>query len=259
MNHIAKDFKSSDGRVYRSHSWEQREGGYRRAALVVGNGIWNADKEPRMVSFLLNRGFRVLSLDLAFGSSRGPRARLFDFRKTISDFAKEATPLGMPLYLIASSFSASALMPIAAGIPGIVALAMIGPIVEFTPLKLKRRFFILPTVDLSVEREDQSGMPELLDGLQDKGELLRFNIRDLRAAVEDVMLVRRETLGLPAIALAGEADPWLSQEGRNNLARADVRVYSYPRVKREPGYDRYADNYYADLGSFLDEIEAGKR
>ena len=63
---------------------------------------------------------------------------------------------------------------------------------------------------------------------------------------------------VPTAAFAGEDDPFLSQEGIKALSKAGLKVYSYPRVKHEPGHDRYADNFYADLGSFLDEVEAGK-
>ena len=258
MNHISKMFAQGGGRAHRGHSWEQREGGYRRIALLVGNGIWPANKEKRLVSFLLDRGFCVLSLDLALGSPAAPRVRLRAFRHAISAFAKAEAPSGLPLYLIASSFSASALMPVANEIEGITALALVSPIVEFPLPRLKFPFFFLPTAQIPAGPERLSGSPELLEGLADGASVLKFHRRDLKTLAADIARSLDKPQTVPAAAFAGEDDPFLSQEGIKALSKAGLKVYSYPRVKHEPGHDRYADNFYADLGSFLDEVEAGK-
>jgi alpha-beta hydrolase superfamily lysophospholipase len=259
MNHIAKNFVSSAGRAYRSHSWESREGGYRRTAIVVGNGCWSVQAEKRLVSFLLDRGFRVQSLELALGSIQAPRPRLAAFRTAISDFAKEATPVGLPIYILAASFSGIALLPIVEGIQGFAALALLSPVVNLPPPKRSFLSFLLPTVQLGLARADQSGLPELLDGFQAGEAQLRLNKRDLKEAAADFERALEGGLKSPVAAFAGEDDPWLSQAGRQSLASAGVKVFSYPRVKREMAHDRYADNYYADLGSFLDEVEARKK
>jgi hypothetical protein len=260
MNHISKSFFSSDGRELRSHVWELRQGGYRRAALVAGGGAWPTSKEEKLISFLIDRGFRVLSLDFAFGGAQPARASLRSFREAFASFARESALPGVPLYLLASWFSASALLPFAASIEGLAALALLSPVVELPPPGLKSPLFFLPKAELPVVKADQSGMPELLDGLLAGGEKLSFRKRDLKALGLEISAALENPLPMPVAAFAGEDDPWLSEAGRSSLARAGAKVYSYPRVKREPGRDRYADNYYADLGSFLDEVEAsGKR
>lgn len=268
MNHISKSFVSSDGRVYKSHSWEVRDGGYRRAALLVGNGLWPASKETKLISFLLERGFRVNSLDLAFGGAEIPRTRLRGFRAAFAAFAKAESRPGIPVYLIASSFSGSALLPVAKGIEALVGLALIAPVVEFPPPKLRMPLFFLSTADLSLKRDEVSGSPELLEdffagtpgaGAAGGSAALKFHKRDIRSVAAELAATLNAPLGVPTAAFAGEEDPLLSQAGRDSLARAGARVYAYPRVKREPAHDRYADNFYADLGSFLDEVEAGKR
>ncbi|MGA2546276.1 MAG: hypothetical protein ABSF43_06995 [Rectinemataceae bacterium] len=258
MNHISTMFASRGGRVYRSHSWELREHGNRRVALLVGNGVWPQHKEKRLISFLLDRGFFVLSLDLAFGSSIAPRVRLGAFRDTMASYAKEAKPVGLPLYLVASSFSASALLPRAADMEEVAALALVSPIVEFPPPRLKPALFFLPTAKLAVRPELQSGCPELLEGLADGVSALKFNKRDLKVLAADISDTLSKPLGLPVAVFAGEDDPFLSQAGIQALSRAGARVYGYPHVGREPGRDRLADAFYADFGSFLDEVEAGK-
>ena len=48
-----------------------------------------------------------------------------------------------------------------------------------------------------------------------------------------------------------ELDP-----GRAALSRSGAKLFAYPRVRHEPGRDRYTDNYFADIGSFLDEVES---
>ena len=262
MNHISKSFASSDGRVFKCHSWELREGGYRRAALLVGNGLWPANKETRLISFLLDRGFRVISPDLAMGSIESPAIRLPAFREAVSSFARAESPIGLPLYLLAFSFSASTLLPAAKGIEGLAAMALIAPVVEYPPPALKIPLFFLPRAELAVRGKDLSGSPEFLEGFFAGGaegaSVLRFDKRDLKKAIADASSALADPLDLPTAAFAGEDDPYLSQAGRDSLARAGARVYTYPRVRREPAHDRYADNFFADLGSFLDEVEAGK-
>lgn len=272
MNHISRSFVSSDGRVYKSHYWEIREGGYRRAALLAGNGLWPAAKETKLISFLLDRGFRVTSLELAFGGVEIPRTRLRGFREAFAAFARAESRPGIPVYLIASSFSGAALLPVAKDIEGLVGLALIAPVVELPPPKLRMPLFFLPTAELSVKRDELSGSPQLLEGFFG-GEpggagrangasgsfALKFHKRDLRTASSELSASLAVPLGLPVAAFAGEEDSLLSQAGRDSLARAGVRVFAYPRVKREPAHDRYADNFFVDLGSFLDGVEAGKR
>jgi hypothetical protein len=260
MNHISRSFVSSDGRVYKSHSWEVREGGYRRAALLAGNGLWPVSKETKLISFLLDRGFRVNCLELAFGGAEVPRTGLRGFRAAFAAYARAESRPGIPLYLIASSFSGSALLPVAKGIEGAVGLALIAPVVELPPPKLRMPLFFLPTAELTVRRDDLSGSPEMLEGFfSGASSALKFRKRDLRTAASELSAALAVPLGLPVAAFAGEEDPLLSQAGRESLARAGARVYAYPRVKREPAHDRYADNFFADFGSFLDEVEAGKR
>jgi hypothetical protein len=258
MNHISKSFVTGDGRAHKCHSWESREGGYRRAALLVGNGVWPVDKETRLISFLMDRGFRVLSLDLAFGSPEAPRVSLRAFREAIAAYAREATPLGLPLYLIASSFSGGALLPALGKIDGIAAAALLAPVVEFPPAGLRKSLFFMPTAELSLGREEQSGCPELLEGLAEGRSTLKFRKRDLKAAAAELAATLGKPLGVTAAAFVGEDDRMLSQGGRDALAKAGAKIYSYPRVRHVPAHDRYSDNFFADLGSFLDEAEAGK-
>jgi alpha-beta hydrolase superfamily lysophospholipase len=258
MNHISKSFTSGDGRVYKSHSWETREGGYRRTALLAGNGLWPIQKETRLIGFLLDRGFRVRALDLAFGSPESPRTRLRSFREAFAAFARDAAPKGQPLYVFASSFSASALLPVAAKMAGIRALALVAPVVDFSACTMKMPLFFLPTAELAVKEETLSGSPELLGELFTGGATLKFHKRDLRTGASDIAGALEEGFALPVAAFAGEDDPFLREADRRALSHAGAKVYSYPRVRHEPGHDRYGDNYYADLGSFLDEVEAGR-
>jgi hypothetical protein len=256
MNHIAKNFETKEGRVYKSHSWELREGGYRRAALIVGHGLWPVSEELKLIGFLLDRGFLVISLEVAYGSSQRPR--LSTFREAVAAFAEEAAPVGLPLYILASSFSASALLPVAEKLPEATALALISPIVDFPPPGLKVPLFFWPSAELPVETSELSGAPEGLTGLLEGKSGFRFRRRDLKDLAAELMRILEAPLGLPTAAFAGEDDHLLPESGRRILSEAGIRVYSYPRVKREPGHDRYVDNFYADLGSFLDEVEAGR-
>jgi Lysophospholipase len=255
MNHISKDFVGGDGRAYKSHVWELREGGYRRIALLAGNGLWPVGQESRLVRFLLDRGFRVNGLDVAYGS---PRARLglAQFRKLFLTFAQEVADPVLPVYLIAPSFSAGALLPILKEIRALSAAALIGPAVEYPPTGLRRPLFFLPKALLSVAPDQVSGKIELLQGLYESPSALEFRGRDLKELGAQLSSSLASPIAPPCAAFCGEDDPFLSESGRKSLSAAGIKVYGYPRVRHEPGYDRYADNFYADLGSFLDEIEA---
>jgi alpha-beta hydrolase superfamily lysophospholipase len=256
MNHISKGFASSDGRVCKSHSWEQREGGYRRIALLLGNGLRPASEDPRLIRFLLDRGFRVLALDVGFGSPVSPRLGLRSFRNAVASFARANEVPGHPLYLLASSFSAGAILPAATSLPGLAALALLAPVVEYPPPRLKKSLFFLPSAELPIRSEDLCGESELAKGLVSSPFALKFRKRELKAAAADLDSVLAEGFALPCAAFSGDDDPFITKAGREALARAGFKLYGYPRVRHEPGRDRYADNYYADLGSFLDEVEA---
>jgi alpha-beta hydrolase superfamily lysophospholipase len=259
MNHISKSFLAKDGRSYASHYWEQRESGYRRIALIVGGGFRPVDQETRLIRFLLDRGFCAFAIDLAYGAPSPRKPRLRAFREAIADFAATKASPELPFYLFASSFSAGALLPKIAGLPGLAAAALIGPVVEFPPPRLKRSCFLLPFADLALGAQDLCGEPELREGLIDKDRVFRFRKADLKAAAADLDAFFASPLGFPLAAFSGEDDPFLTERGRASLASAGAKLYAYPRVKHEPGRDRYADNFYADLGLFIDEVAAGKK
>jgi alpha-beta hydrolase superfamily lysophospholipase len=257
MNHISKSFLAKDGRSYKSHYWELSEGGYRRKALLVGGGFRSIDEETRLVRFLLDRGFRVMALDLPYGAPPSPRPSLGSFRDAIAAFAAANAEPDRPLYLLASSFSAGALLPKAAALPGLRAVALLGPVVDFPPPRLKRSFFFLPSAELDVGTEELCGDSELREGLIEKSCVYRFRKIDLKVCQANIGALA-SPLGFPLAAFSGEDDPFMTDSGRRALAAVGAKLYAYPRARHEPGRDRYADNFYADLGLFLDEAEAGK-
>jgi alpha-beta hydrolase superfamily lysophospholipase len=261
MNHISMNITARDGHVYKCHSWELREGGYRRIVLLVGGGARPVDQETHLVRFLLDRGFRVAALDLAYGApleGSGARPSLRAFRETVASFAAENAAPYLPFYVVALSFSAGALLPVADSLPTAAAWALIAPVVEFPPAGLKRSCFFLPSAELAVGPKELCGDPELLEEWSDKARAFRFRKADLKTAAADLGSALETSMGCPVAAFSGESDPFLAEGGRAALKRAGVKIYGYPRARHDPGHDRYADNFFADLGSFLDEVEAGK-
>jgi hypothetical protein len=260
MNHLSTSFTSPDGRVYKCHSWELREGGYRRIALALGGGLRPFSEESRLLGFLIERGFRVLGIDMAFGAPAAPRVALRAYREALSAFARAKAEPGLPLYLIATSFSAGAALPAAISMPALAAVALLSPVVEFPPPGLKKSLFFIPSAELAVRPEDLCGEPELAAAAREAPVSIRFRKRDLKTAAGDLISTLGEGLSVPVGAFLGDDDPFITQEGRRALSASGVKLYGYPRVKHEPGRDRYSDNYFADLGSFLDEAESkGKR
>jgi hypothetical protein len=256
MNHIARDFKSGDGRVFSLHSWELRHGGYRKNILYWGNGLWPVSRDTRLVGFLIERGFRVLALDLAFGSASPPSVDLRSFRRIAGELVTEVSGAGLPVYIIASAFSASALVPILGSFPKIEAVALIAPVFHFPPAALKASFPCFIAASLHVDAAFLSGEPELLRGLVDTPKQYRFKKRDIRNLASERLLSTVSGLGDRTAVFAGEEDPLVGRDELQSLKDAGLRLYTYPRVRREIGRDRYADNFYADLGSFLGEMES---
>jgi hypothetical protein len=258
---MSTSFSAQNGHSYKCHSWELREGGYRKIALLVGDGVRPVDQESRLLSFLLERSFRIVALDLAYGAQSEPglqRPDLRAFREAMAAFASANEAPSLPFYVIAQSFSAGALLPVADVLPTAAAWALIAPVVEFPPRRLKRVCFLSPYAELDLTPQDLCGDDELLADWRDKGQVFRFRMSDMRLAASDLGAALETRLDCPVAAFAGEADPFLTDAGRVALKRGGARLYGYPRVKHDPGRDRYSDNYYADLGAFLDEVEAGK-
>jgi hypothetical protein len=255
MNHIARDFASRDGRSYRLHSWELRQGGYRRIALLWGNGLWPAADETRLLGFLVERGFKATALDLAYGSDDPPRVGLRAFRQAAASLAAAVSGEGLPVYLIASSFSASALIGAMKELGPLAAAALIAPVLSFPPAGLRSPLPFFGSATLRVDAQALSGESALLDGHMDRPRRYRFRKADLRSLAAEPLATGAAQLAGRAAVFAGEDDPLLGRGDLDELRMAGVRVYSYPRVRREVARDRYSDNYYADLGSFLDETE----
>lgn len=255
MNHISRDFSPGDGRTYRLHSWELRQGGFRRIAVYWGNGLWPPIRETRLINFLVNKAFKVLALDLAFGSAIPPFVKLKDFRKASVALMEEAAVFGLPVYIFASSFSASALIPVMDRIGPITAAALIAPVLCFPPPGIRSGFPCFLSAMLRMDAESISGEIILLDGLMDQIRYHRFRRSDLRALAAENPLLCAVSLSNRVAIFAGEDDPLVRTEDLYKLKGAALRVYTYARSRREVGRDKYSGNFYADMGSFLDAME----
>jgi len=259
MNHISRTFLAPGGGAYRSHAWELREGGYRRLALVLGYPFWPVERDKRLVGFLMERGFRVAALELGLGRAEGPRSGMAGAGAAAAAFAAAArTETGLPLYVFAASFSAAAVIPFLPGLEGLAAAAFLSPVLDFPPAGLEApRCFLSPWARLPAGPAELSGKPELLEGILDGFPgALRFRRRDIKALEGAKLADAAGRLGVPAAAFVGEEDPWVGAAARDALGSAGIKVYSYPRARHAPAWDRYADNLYADLGSFVGEVEA---
>jgi hypothetical protein len=253
MNHIARDFASRDGRSYKMHSWELRQGGYRRVALLWGNGLWPVAEETRLIGFLVQKGFKAVALDLAFGSPDQSGVGLRAFRAAAASLSASVAGEGLPIYLVASAFSATALLGAAKEIGPVAAAALLSPVFALPPPGLRSSFPFFGTAALRIDAQALSGEPALLDGHMDRPRQYRFRKRDLRELAAEPAVSRAAELAGRAAVFAGEEDPWLGRDELRELEKGGVKVYAYPRVRREVSRDRYADNFYADLGAFLDE------
>ncbi|HUW40243.1 MAG TPA: alpha/beta fold hydrolase [Rectinemataceae bacterium] len=256
MNHIASNFASPDGVVYRSHLWELRDSGYRRSALVLGFPFWSLGRDRRLITFLLDRGFLVHSIELGFASSDRPRADLGSLRRAAAAYADSLRERGLPLYLVAQSFNA-AMVPAFLRRKELAAAALVSPVLDYPPPGTKMpRCIFGAAAETMIPRESLSGKPELLDGIMGpEAYTAKFSKRDLKALHSESPATLAPELGAPVAVFAGEEDPFVSAPIREALASGGAKIYSYPRVRHIPPFDRYADNYYADLGSFFDEIE----
>lgn len=260
MNHIASSFTAPDGNVYRSHAWELRDGGYRRLALVLGFPLWPLGRDGRLLSFLLDRGFLAHSIELGFASGQKPRASLASLRQAAVAYARSLQAAKqLPLYLITQSFNA-ALAPAFRRHEGLAGAALISPVLDFPPPgTVMPHCFLGSTAELRLSQDVLTSRPELLEGLLE-GQVppVKFLKRDLKTLHAESPATIAPELAAPVAAFAGEDDTLLTAPIREALASGGAKLYTYPRVRHLPPFDRYADNFYADLGSFLDELEATK-
>ncbi|MGO8695904.1 MAG: alpha/beta hydrolase [Rectinemataceae bacterium] len=261
MNHIASNFTAPDGGVYRSHMWELRDSGYRRLALVLGFPFWPLGRDKRLLDFLLERGFLVHSIELGFASSDKPRADIGSLRQAVAAYAVSLrSRTGLPLYLLTQSFNA-ALAPAFHRHEGLAAVALVSPVLDYPPAGIKMpRCLFGAIAEMNLTRESMSGKPELLDEPMGAAvHVAKFLKRDIKTLHSESPATLAPELGAPVAIFAGEEDSLVSAPLREALASGGAKIYSYPRVRHIPPFDRYADNYYADLGTFVDEIEAGTR
>jgi alpha-beta hydrolase superfamily lysophospholipase len=261
MNHIASSFTAPDGGTYRSHMWELRDSGYRRLALVLGFPFWPLGRDKRLLDFLLERGFLVHSIELGFASADKPREDIASLRRAAVAYAASLqSRTALPLYLVAQSFNA-ALAPAFYRHEGLAAAALVSPVLDYPPAGIKMpRCLFAAIAELELARENLSGKPELLDELLGGSvPVAKFLKRDLKTLHSESPATLAPELGAPVGVFAGEEDPLLAAPIREALASGGAKIYSYPRVRHIPPFDRYADNYYADLGSFLDEVEARRK
>jgi hypothetical protein len=256
MNHIARTYAAPDGISYKSHIWERNGGGYRRAALLLGYPLWPVDRERRLLGFLMEKGFRIHALEIGFGGLERPRAPLAALRAAFAAYAQSVgSQSGLPLYAFVSSFSA-ALAPALGGAKGLAALALIAPGLAYPGLA-SPRCFLNPVAELAVEPDALSGKPELLAELF-KAERLVLKFR--KADVKSLTALRPaelwKDLGVPVALFAGDEDPFLPASLRPSLEEGGAKIYGFSRARHALAQDRNADNFFADLGSFVDEVEA---
>jgi alpha-beta hydrolase superfamily lysophospholipase len=262
MNHIASDYTAPDGTHYRSHAWELREGGYRRLALVLGYPFWPLSREKRLLRFLMDRGFRVHTLELPFGRADSSKKSVIALRAAVSAFAAGIRGRHeLPLYIFASSFSAALVDPALKMLEGLACLGLIAPVLDYPPPGLKApRCFLARLSSLELAREAFTGIPEALEGILDpKVPVLKFSRKDLRILSGERTADFLSSVGVPLAVFGGEDDPLLPASTRERMAATGTKNYAYPRVRHAPAYDRYADNFFADFGSFIDEVEAKSR
>ena len=264
MNHVSRTLTAPDGRAFKSHAWELREGGYRKSLLLLGYPFWPVAREKRLVDFLTARGFRVNALELGPARSEPAAPGLAAIRSAAADYAAGLCASGLPLYVLAASFSAPVVLPLLAGMSGLRAVALVAPVLALPPPGLRKPAWPLSTkAELTVGDDALSGQPELLADLLGEGSpVLRFPKRDLGLLAEESAPAARsaalaELASKTALAaFLGEDDPFVPEPSRSLLASSGAKLHSYPRVRHAPAYDRLADNFFVDLGSFLDGIEA---
>lgn len=262
MNHTKSVFHAPGGPSFSYHSWEVRQGGFRRAAILLVDGFLPAESYGGLLDLLLGRYFKVYAA--ALPDMRSPKQKpmgLAEFSRGLAAFTRWAgeKDRGVPqLAIVSSMLCLPFLCAAAKDFPRLQGVALLSPLASFTlppfavPLFLRRWVKVRPP-------EDSLGTAE---EVKEMGKLLAGELRVPKRLVKDVRRLSgpfKVPGGAEVAVFAGEGDPLLSANPAADLARSlGAELYSYPRGKHLLFWDKHSKNVLKDLGAFLDRAAARK-
>ncbi len=269
MNHIASDFMRSNGTKYRYQVWEIRQHAFKESAIVFGSPFFEVGKDKRFIKYLLNRNFRVYAPDFRFfGQSTDGRKgidEMVDAAEDFCGFVKKTD--GLPIVLMSLSVSAPlALRLVADRCPEVSSVAFIAPVFGLGMTNLSvPRFFLKTRAALKVEKEDLIGREDDPTGATPpfalESSFSKRAVKEIRkdaSTTKDRLVEAAEKCSIGIFA--GDGDPFSESALVDGLANEPgIKTYAHLRSKHLIMHDRHADNFYRNLGIFLDEVEAKKQ
>jgi hypothetical protein len=262
MNHTRSVYRAPDGLSFPFQTWEVRQGGFRRTALLLTDGFLPAEAFSGLRELLLARYFKIYAPafpGLRSGGGKPPGLRelgmgLLGFLRSVSE--KDG---GVPVAaIVASVLCLPFLACLSKEFPRLESIALLSPLADFSRPPFAVPLFLRRWVTLRAA-EDALGDAEELKAVE--GELrteLRAPkrlIRDMRGRAEPPVARKGDLVA----AFVGEADPLLAGNPADAWLKAcGAELHSYPRGRHLLFFDKHSKNVLRDLGAFLDRTAAKK-
>jgi hypothetical protein len=262
MNHTRSVFHAPGVPSFPFESWEVRQGGFRRTAILLTGGFLPSDAIPSLREALLSRYFKVYAPAFPeLRTGKGKPAGLEELIRGLHAFAVSARKGdgGVPMVAIAASFLCLPFMAaLGRDFPPLESIALLSPVVDFArtplavPLFLRRWVTVRPP-------EGALGSPEELKVMGDR---IVPELRMPKRLIKGMRRLSQPPAGRKGDTIAvftGEADPIMAGNPAGKWAEGiGAEVHSYPRGTHLLFFDKHSENVLRDLCSFLDRSAARK-
>ena len=264
MNHIKSNFIAADGEKIPYHSWEIRQGGYSRIAIVIGDPYLPVEENKRLIDFLLENYFKVYApLIPETNPDSNNCGGLDEYQSHVGGFRSFVEGKEGNLKMIPMVFSVSVLPFLSyyfKVLPSFERIVLFSPVLDYTGNPVASSGFLKKRINLSF---NESMLSEVKDERESIEKLLLKNPSISKKLVKDL---RKEFKVFPPSypldsvntrigIFYGESDELVSLEKidalKNSLKNAKVETHSYPRMRHFLFNDKYWKNMLNDLKIFL--------
>ncbi len=266
MNHIKSVFKASDGTRIPYHSWEIRQGGYGRIAIVLGDSYTRIEENRRLVDFLLENYFKIYApLIPEVNPEERASGGIDEFSLHFGSFRSFLEEKEKKLKMVPFVFSVSVLPFLSyyfRVLPPFKRMVFFSPVLDFrekplnTSLLFKKRVGLSFEDDMLSEVEDERSAIRRI--LIENPTISKRLVRDMRREFDDFPGDYPLDVVSARIAVYyGEFDRLVNINRlellKESLKNARMEMHGYPRMKHFLFYDKYWKRMLGDLKIFLTE------
>jgi alpha-beta hydrolase superfamily lysophospholipase len=241
--------------------WELRQGGYDRAAFVLGDPFVPFGKSTRFIRTLVNHRFKVYSagIPISCGES-GPAPGLSSLASHIAEFSTFIRDRdSLPLVPIVNSFAALPFLASLGKFGAYRAALLISPVMDWGKEPFPARFFPLGrSLDVEIAKDTLTDCgPGFRDVEEFVPDVLHFAKSLVRSLRRDPGLAARAASGLsfPVAVFYGTkdalADPAAIESLKAN-SRYACNVFSYAGMRHLAAFEKKWEELEGDLAAWID-------